>query len=100
MTINPRINARESPRPPRHTAQINLSRLVRENDLHTTSEVVDYFIHRFMRVAPGEEARRILVEFLDGELGTADIETAETYMEYSLRLVLHLVMSQPEYQLG
>jgi len=57
-------------------------------------------IHRFMRVAPGADARRKLVAFLNKDLGTADISAAQTYMEQSLRLVLHLIMSQPEYQLG
>ena len=32
-------------------------------------------------------------------LGATDIALAQTYMEDSLRLVLHLIMSQPEYQL-
>jgi len=33
-------------------------------------------------------------------LGTTEVSVARTYMEQSLRLVLHLMMSQPEYQLG
>jgi hypothetical protein len=33
-------------------------------------------------------------------LGTADISVAQTYMEEPLRLLLHLIMSQPEYQLS
>ena len=37
--------------------------------------------------------------FLNKDLGTTDIAVAQTYMEDSLRLVLHLIMSQPEYQL-
>lgn len=85
---------------PRHTARIDLSRMVMEQGLQSTSEVVDYFIARFMRVKPGENSRRNLIEFLDGDLGTADIVSAQTYMEDSLRLLLHLIMSQPEYQLG
>jgi hypothetical protein len=85
---------------PRHTAQINLSALVLEQGLGSTGAVVDYFIARFMRVAPGDDSRRMLVEFLSDDLGTTDIATAQTYMEDSLRLVLHLIMSQPEYQLG
>jgi len=85
---------------PRHTAGINLSTLVMEQGLRNTSEVVDYFIGRFMRVQPGADSRRMLIEFLNGDLGTTDIVAAQTYMEDSLRLVLHLIMSQPEYQLG
>ncbi len=84
----------------RHTARINLSNLVMEQGLENTDEVVDYFIARFMQVSPGNDSRRILVEFLTGDLGTSDIVSAQTYMEDSLRLLLHLIMSQPEYQLG
>jgi uncharacterized protein (DUF1800 family) len=85
---------------PRHTAQINLSAMVMEQRLGNTSEVVDYFIARFMLVDPGLETRYSLVQFLDSDLGTNDISSAHTYMEDSLRLLLHLIMSQPEYQLG
>jgi hypothetical protein len=52
-----------------------------------------------MRVPPGDEARQKLIKFLNNDLGTTDIAVAQTYMEDSLRLVLHLIMSQPEYQL-
>jgi hypothetical protein len=62
--------------------------------------VVDYLVHRFMSVPPSESTRRKLVAFLNNELGTPDIAAAQTYMEYSLRLTLHLIMSQPEYQLS
>jgi hypothetical protein len=85
---------------PRDTAQLDLSRMVREADLHDTSELVDYFIYRFMRVAPSDDVRHMLVAFLNDELGSADIAVADSYMEDALRLVLHLIMSQPEYQLG
>ena len=85
---------------PRDTASVDLSRMVVEAELKDTTEVVDYLIHRFMRVAPGDDVRRMLVAFLDEQLGTSDIATAETYMEDALRLVLHLLMSQPEYQLA
>jgi hypothetical protein len=85
---------------PRDTAQINLSRIVLDAKLKNTKEVVDYLIRRFMRVPPGEDARRKLVAFLDKELGTTEIAEAQTYMEEPLRLVLHLIMSQPEFQLA
>ena len=85
---------------PRHTAGINLTKMVLEQNLTDTTEVVDYLIHRFVNVEPGDDAKRLLVEFLDNDLGTSDIVAAESYMEDSLRLVLHLIMSQPEYQLA
>lgn len=84
---------------PRDTAQINLSRMVLDEKLHNTTQVVDYLIHRFMTVPPGDDARQKLIAFLNKDLGTTDIAAAQTYMEDSLRLVLHLIMSQPEYQL-
>jgi hypothetical protein len=61
---------------------------------------VDYLIHRFMRVPPSENARQKLIAFLNEQLGTSDIAVARTYLEDPLRMVLHLIMSQPEYQLG
>lgn len=85
---------------PRDTAQVNLSKMVTNEHLKNTTEVVDYLVHRFMRVPPSDATRRQLVGFLNQELGTSDIGAAQTYMEYSLRLLLHLIMSQPEYQLS
>ena len=82
------------------SAQINLSLMILSADLKSTSQAVDYLIRRFMRVPPGDDARRKLIAFLDKELGTSDIAVAQTYLEDPLRLVLHLIMSQPEYQLN
>jgi hypothetical protein len=84
---------------PRDTAQINLSKMVLDQHLTNSTQVVDYLIHRFMSVPPSDEARQKLITFLNQDLGTSDIAVAQTYMEDSLRLVLHLIMSQPEYQL-
>jgi hypothetical protein len=85
---------------PRDTAQVSLSQMVLAQDPKNTSQVVDYLIHRFMRVPPDEATRQKLIAFLNRELGTTDISVAKTYLEDPLRLVLHLIMSQPEYQLG
>jgi hypothetical protein len=85
---------------PRDTAQVNLAQMVRGQDLKNTTQVVDYLIHRFMRVPPSDGTRQKLVAFLDKELGTTDVSVAQTYLEDPLRLLLHLIMSQPEYQLG
>ncbi|HTA68113.1 MAG TPA: DUF1800 domain-containing protein [Bryobacteraceae bacterium] len=85
---------------PRDTAQIRLAKMVMSADLKNTTQVVDYMVQRFMRVPPSDGARRKLVAFLDKELGTPDVSVAKTYMEEPLRLLLHLIMSQPEYQLS
>jgi len=85
---------------PRPTAQVNLSQQVTNAGLKNTTEVVDYFIRRFMRVPPAEEKRQALITFLNKELSTPDVAVARTYMEDSLRLALHLLLSEPEYQLS
>jgi hypothetical protein len=41
-----------------------------------------------------------MIRFLADQLGTDQIDRAATYMEEPLRLVVHLIMSTPEYQLG
>ena len=84
---------------PRDTARLDLSSMVRANKLGTTAQVVDYFLARFMRVPPAQDVRARLVKFLDTDLGTSDIGRADTYMEDSLRMLTHLIMSLPEYQL-
>jgi hypothetical protein len=85
---------------PRDTAQIRLAEMVTAAHLKTTTQVVDYLIRRFMCVPPGEDVRQKLISFLNAELGTTDISRAQTYLEDPLRTVLHLILSQPEYQLG
>jgi len=85
---------------PRDTAQLHLAKMVLAENPQNTTQVVDYLIRRFMRVPPSNDVRHELVAFLDRELGTSDITQAKTYLEEPLRLVLHLIMSQPEYQLS
>jgi uncharacterized protein (DUF1800 family) len=83
---------------PRATAQLDLGAMVRQNALTTTTQVVDYFLARFLCVKPATDARTRLIGFLDADLGTSDIGAAQTHMEDSLRLLAHLIMSLPEYQ--
>ena len=85
---------------PRDIAAVDLSRMVLDQHPQNTTQVIDYLIHRFLRVPPDEATRQKLIAFLNKELGTTDIAVARTYLEDPLRLVLHLIMSQPEYQLG
>lgn len=85
---------------PRHTARLNLGRMLSDQGVENTEEAVDYLLARFMRVQPDNSTRNMLITFLNADLGTTSIREAQSYMEDSLRLVLHLIMSQPEYQLG
>ena len=85
---------------PRGAAQIDLTQMVLDAGSATTAEAVDYLLARFLRVPVAPDIRDALVELLDEELGTSDIERARSYMENPLRMVSHLIMSTPEYQLN
>ena len=81
-------------------AQFSLTALVLSAQPKTTTEVVDIMLGRFLSVPLAEKSRLALIDFLDNELGTADVQRATTYMEDPLRLLAHLIMSTPEYQLA
>jgi uncharacterized protein (DUF1800 family) len=81
-------------------AQFSLSNLVLSAQPRTTTEVVDVMLGRFLSMPLTEKSRLALIGFLDNELGTSDIGRAGTYMEEPLRLLVHLIMSTPEYQLA
>jgi hypothetical protein len=85
---------------PRQTARLDLAGMVRAQGLATTTQAVDYLLARFLRVPIDAAQRQRLIAFLDGELGTGDLRTADSYMEDALRMTVHLIMSMPEYQLG
>jgi hypothetical protein len=85
---------------PRDIAKMDLSAMVLEQHPQNTTQVIDYLLRRFLRVPCDENTRQKLIAFLNKELGTTDIAVARTYLEDPLRLVLHLIMSQPEYQLS
>jgi hypothetical protein len=85
---------------PRHSARLDLAGMVKARGLKTTAEAVDYFAKRFLSVPLPASSQAGLVAFLNKELGTASLRVAETYMEDGLRMMLHLMLSSPEYQLG
>ena len=85
---------------PRHLAKIDLTKMVLRERLLSTAAVVSYFEERFLTVGLDENHKVELARFLESELGTNDIRSARSYMEESLRMLLHLILSTPEYQLG
>ena len=85
---------------PRHAANIDLKAIVIGAGLKNTEQVVDYFLGRFLSVPIAAEQRAWLIDLLNRELGTSQIAGTDSYMEDSLRLLLHLILSTPEYQLG
>ena len=84
----------------RQTAQLNLASLVTAQKLITTTQVVDELLTRLLNVTAHPQDRARLINFLNAELGTDQIAVAQTYLEEPLRLLVHLIMSLPEYQLG
>ena len=84
---------------PRGAARINLTQIVLDSGSATTGEAVDALLERFLRMPVSSDLRDALVALLDDELGTPDLSRAQTYMEDPLRMVTHLIMSTPEYQI-
>ena len=84
----------------RQLAAIDLTAMVTDAGLKTPDAVVEYFAARFLSVPLDEVTHTSFARFLEQQLGTADIPAAQTYMEDPLRILLHMILSRPEYQLG
>ena len=84
---------------PRAAAQFDLAKMVMGAGAKTSSDAVDHLLLRLLRVPIDTQVRRTLIEFLDRQLGTSDLEASATYLERPLRLVGHLIMSSPQFQL-
>lgn len=85
---------------PRAAAQFCLARTVLDGGATTAAEAVDLLANQLLRVALSAPARDALIDTLVAELGTADLAAAQSYMEHGLRIVAHLIMSSPQYQLA
>jgi uncharacterized protein (DUF1800 family) len=85
---------------PRAPAQFSLAEMVFAEEAETTAGAVDRLLLRFLSVPVDANARAALIAFLDDQLGTSDLVRAKSYLEEPLRLVAHLIMSAPEYQLA
>ena len=84
---------------PRGAARFDMTQMVLNSGAATTEEAVDHLLGRFLRMPVSADLRQGLVELLDGELGTSDLNRARTFMEDPLRMVTHVIMSTPEYQI-
>ena len=73
--------------------------MVKAAGADTVDEVVDHFLHRFLRVRLAQMDRAVLVDFLRGKLGSDSVHPSEK-LEDALKELLYLVLSTPEYQLG
>ena len=84
---------------PRTMARVDLSAMVAAGGAQTTGEVVELFGLRFFSVPVANADRAAWSAFLSEQLGTENIDRAHTYMEDGLRMLLHLMLSSPDYQL-
>jgi uncharacterized protein (DUF1800 family) len=83
----------------RRPAPIDLTAMIRSAGATTADAVVDHFVRRFVSVPLADRDRAVLVTFLRGKLGASTI-APDARIEDSLRELLYLVLSLPEYQLG
>lgn len=84
----------------RSTARLDLAGMVARDGARSASEAVDALLRRFVVAPVAPATRRELADFLQRQLGTADLAAARSYLEEPLRQTLHLILALPEYQLG
>lgn len=84
----------------RRSARLDLTSMVLATRPKTAQDAVDALLARFLRVPISSAERTRLAAFLRVELGSDDIARSGSYLEEPLRLLLHLILSLPEYQLG
>jgi Protein of unknown function (DUF1800) len=84
----------------RDAATVQISDLVNRAQAKTCSDAVDALLTQFMSVPISAKQRDDLIRWLRLDLGTDNLNIAQTYMEDSLRQLLHIMLSLPEYQLG
>ena len=85
---------------PRAAARFDLTATVRSDGAKTTTDAVDLLLALLLRVPLAASVRAALITMLTDELGTDQLAEAESYLEYGLRVVAHLIMSSPQYQLA
>ena len=85
---------------PRRVAELDMVTLLADAGVARVEDIVDHLIRRFLRVSPSAFDRAVLVEFLREELGTDKIISSTPQTEASLRALLYLILSTPEYQLA
>ena len=85
---------------PRRVADLDIGALLARAGASQVDEVVDHLTRRFLRVTPSASDREVLVDFLRDELGGDLIGDVTPQVEASLRALLYLILSTPEYQLA
>jgi len=84
---------------PRRPAALKLTAMIQAAGDDTPEKIVDHLARRFLSVTLGEKDRAVLIDFLRGRLGATRMQPGPE-LEDSLRELLYLVLSTPQYQLG
>src|SRR5438093_2699046 len=84
---------------PRRPAPIDLTAITKAARADTADKVVDHFVQRFLSIKLADKDRAALVAFLRGKIGSNAVQPNDK-LEESLRELLYLVLSTPEYQLA
>ena len=84
---------------PQTMPRIDLSAMVLASGAQDAGAVVDLFAQRFSSVPLDSADGAAWTAFLSEQLGTDRITRASTYMKDGLRLLLHVMLSSPDYQL-
>ena len=85
---------------PRHTARINLVEYARARELTSVEQAVRHFAELFISVPLAPVVLQEIAAELAQRLGTRQLDSALEYAEEDLRIMLHRLLSLPEYQLG
>lgn len=85
---------------PRAAATIDLVSMLKRERVKTADAAVDHFSRRLLLIPIRDKDRQALIRFLKQQVGSPNISYGRPGLEVSLRQLVHLIMSMPEYQLN
>lgn len=85
---------------PRTLAEVDFVSMAKGADVRTVEQAVGYFSKRFLSVPLSAKRRYAIVTFLMDENGSDQLDYRNASLEDSLRRLVHLILSAPEYQLS
>lgn len=90
LPVSRRVNQRQQP--------YDAMEAVRRNDLRTAEQVVDYFVAHLLATPLDARKRQVLLNYLNGEANDFTPEARDAARR--VEMLLHLVLSTPEFQLN
>jgi hypothetical protein len=85
---------------PRTLAQVDFTKMIREANVDTVEEAVDYLSRRLLSAPLNQERHTAVTSFLKDELKSAKLNCPDQDLDPALRHTVYLILSAPEYQLG